>query len=454
MARVSTHGARQNKKPFPFLRLPHPVLVRVFSYKGVLPVQNLTICKALLPATLDALFAFARLVTPTQLRMFCLALARQPAFLRSVRGLRIGSAGKVYAGKGEENWDEAGEGSEGLARLFGDCESGQGDTLPVNSGLVKALVSRLPLLTDLKLSTVSLVAIFFDVDFLKHGPLPLPALRVLRLKICTHEGLNMPQAASLLHNLSEYLPSLHTLYLSRTIYSMPLDLLNLSPASRLPPRSWPLETFALCLVTLKPEIRNAFSAFSSLTRLVLRILERPYAKLMDDLARLPPTLRELVLNWGVSCPGKHQPDSLPRFGGSVQPYFPHLQQLLLAGDIVDASTFALLHTFPSLASLTLGVHTQIIADRLLALVDDVEALPLLDELVVDICACPPPSLKFPSSRQPLKRRPIWPREFGYSEAKRLIEAADEAGVELSGTVLCAARSCDKADGHDCPRWYR
>ncbi|BGP17422.1 hypothetical protein JCM10213_003296 [Rhodosporidiobolus nylandii] len=447
------HGAkkvvRKQKKAFPLLRLPPALLTRIFSYEDVMAPNTVALCKALLPYTLAGLHAEVALSAPAQFRQFRQSLSQHPPLSKALVALTV-ECGSPSLTQGPRIELEKGD----SPAIEEDGFSDNACILSLHLSPLQRLLLRLPELTYLSLSSASAVSSVLDERFWQYEP--LRQVKTLALALATEEDWGMLEAAACCRILLEFLPSLRSLTFTRNLYDMPLHLLNLSPAVHLPPRSWHLQHFEMLGAMVGPETRNLFTSWTpTLTNLRLLIVDPPYADFMTDLVRLPPSIEHLALSFGFLCPQGPSVLPGPKLREGTTLYFPNLETLMLGGDIVSSATFAFIFATPSLVSIGFEPHVQLEADKLLAMVQDASVLPKLESLYIGICTCDGRESRFaPSRRPPWRRRPVWPRRFGYSDAKRLIETADKADIELEGNVLCGARCCDAGDGHKCPGWYK
>lgn len=313
------------------------------------------------------------------------------------------------------------------------------------------MLKQLSSLIALHLTGEWLILGIFDEAFLQEDV--FETVRILKLELHDGEDYDNPAAATLSRDLAQHL-SLSRLSFTGNCVELPLDLLNLSPSVALPPRSWSLEDFSLnLLVLIGPESRNLFSAFANLSSLYVTTL-MVHDDFMRDLAFLPPTLTSLTLLFGVTCPG--DPDLVvphPAFGeyGDLAPHFPNLIDLTLGGDIVKLATFDFIRTsLPSLLLLTFKAHTRLSYEPLLAILENSSGEgPNICLLEIDICSCQPGKPLAGRAR----RQPQWPPDFGIEDAEDLIDFADDEGIEMLGTILCATRQCEGVE-HECARFYK
>ncbi|BGP17371.1 hypothetical protein JCM10213_003415 [Rhodosporidiobolus nylandii] len=449
-------GARKQKKASPLLTLPPAILSQILAYKGVISAKNVALNRALLPYTLHAMFSYVRLTTAEQLSRFCAALVRQPDLVEKVEALHIGpQSGKNYKAPDESAWAMKGESESLFAELLSSSRRSRPPYSPTtfvaNLNLLGTLVSSLPNLTHLSLIGHALLSLLTDVSYLQEKP--LSRVQILEIKLLLFQDWNFPAAETVLHDLAIHLPHLRTLYIRHNMRLLPLTLLNVSSSAILPPRAWPLHSFVLKCILTPPEFRTLLSAFSSpsLTSLTLTLAMGPYAGFMADLARLPHSLRVLRFYFGTQC-GEPDRKPFPSFASDGSLHLPNLEHLVLSGNIVSAATFETIRSFPSLRHLEFGPHARFTAGSLLPLVADTKALPLLACLHLDICECRVPDLA--PLRQSKRLRPVWQAEFGSVDAGRVVRAAEERGLWVEGTVLCALKRCEVSNWHECPGWYK
>lgn len=185
-----------------------------------------------------------------------------------------------------------------------------------------------------------------------------------------------------------------------------------------------------------------------------------YPGIFENLARLPPTLRDLVILLGLPghgpFPPSHQsqipvgvtPLAQTLFGPTSPPLdFPQLERLSLHGNIVCPASFAGVRRFPRIEHLTLGAETSFSPTDVDSLLPPA-GLPSFRSLALDLGTCEPVERKC----LPLKRRSsAWPSALarGADVARELFRRAEEAGVRIAGTVRCARGECDEGDGHGC-----
>lgn len=265
-----------------------------------------------------------------------------------------------------------------------------------------------------------------------------------------------PYLAQLVH-----LPALEFLSLGAVTADLALNLLNLDPAFALAPRSLHIKHLYLPTTILMPGQLRTFAAAlgTALTSFELDALVL-LTDLDDVLIRLPPSLVCLVVRLGSShCPNQYRSTVAGTIGAPALD-LPNLVSLELKGDIVSASTLAGIERLEHLERLFLGEHTQYDLAALLALLPrpdtDADADPPtsprpLRRLTLNICACPPDEEDLVRAKP--GSAPRWPRGFGAHDARELLREAGARGVELEGSVRCAARACEGGgEGSACAVW--
>ncbi|GAA6019605.1 hypothetical protein JCM10207_006941 [Rhodosporidiobolus poonsookiae] len=421
------------------VHLPPSLLDNIFSRPDVVTLDNVCICKRLLPHTLAALCTVVDLNLPSHLALFVATLVRRPSLFASVEDLLLNN----YE---DDEWESGGYGQ--IEDALGGGERILPSWLPkVGIGLAQELLTRLPNLRGLAIGTPVLAPILECEE-------PISPVRSLLLSLPPSGEDDEPTAWpwTALANAAATFPSLTSLTLSGNEYSLPLTLVNVSPKAELPARACNFSTFNLVRCQhVGPDMRHLVAWFShSLTRLEIRA-NHVYDRLMDDLALLPPSLVVINLELGFDCPDYCRTHGYPKLAANdaVLPLdLPSLHHLHLCGDILSAPSFAFLRSCPQLRCIRIGRHAQFTLEDLLSLSPAHNDRDEGVTLTVDLCACTDPS------SWSTRRRPFWPKGFGYSDAKRLVEVAESVGFRLYGTVRCAVRQCTPEDGHDCPKWYR
>ncbi|GAA6040260.1 hypothetical protein JCM8097_009390 [Rhodosporidiobolus ruineniae] len=232
----------------------------------------------------------------------------------------------------------------------------------------------------------------------------------------------------------------------------PLPLLNLSPYSRLDPRSLKLTrmVFSGAGAVCSASYRNFFAACSnSLTSFQLTAETIP-SSFLDDLALLPPSLQSLTLCFGRSCPNAHSNPPFPQLD-DLPPSFPKLENLSLYSNVLRQ--IESLTELTQLKSLHLGFHACWTPSGLTALLPP--ALPHLKTLTANLCICPAetaPSntLHLPGQRpwKPLPKKEENPCLTDWlRDTEELLRAADRVGVDVEGSLRCEIGMCRVGPGH-------
>ncbi|GAA6036784.1 hypothetical protein JCM8097_003477 [Rhodosporidiobolus ruineniae] len=316
------------KTPF-ILRLP-PHLLRLILCDEDCPVTlaNLTICKALLPYTIEALYHDIALVHPVTLAKFDARTRAQPKLLELI--CRCG-----FEDPSTRNPEAPGAVNEARRRL------GRGKSRHSSPPSTFSLTDDIALLPRLA---------------------AFPGLRTLEM--------------STPDSLDEDFP--------------PLPHLNTQPELYLAPRSLALVEIALegPATSLPPDYRALFMACRRLTQFELVCAALP-PSFASDLSLFPPSLRSLTLKIGRPCPDYGSAgeslsveDTFPKLD-DILPSFPHLHQLSLQGYLLQSLDS--LCALPRLAHLSLGPHTRCLPSSLLRLLPP--ALPSLSDLVIHLCTC-------------------------------------------------------------------
>ncbi|BGP41309.1 hypothetical protein JCM10449v2_005286 [Rhodotorula kratochvilovae] len=306
-------------------------------------------------------------------------------------------------------------------------------SIVVGVGLLKDIVRRLVNLDALGVTGSALFSPLLCRSFLEELPYPRLKLLVLLRTAAIVEDV-LPDTLG--HNVA-LIPSLKTFLLDGLSAGMPTDLLNLSPASSIAPRSLRLESF--CLMRgplLLSEIRSLLQALAIGIKSV--ILEACHAHAERTL--------ELAL--------KHGPPLQPLKLVAVPWYFPILADLRLEGDIIAPETFDVLLSLPSLLTPTLGAHTCFATPPLIA---SLRANDTLKTLYLHVCGCVPTAKRASSSRKTRRvpaPRPVWREGFGAADAHAIVRACNEERVAVGGTFVCAARVVPPERPHECRGWCK
>ncbi|GAA6049364.1 hypothetical protein JCM3770_007309 [Rhodotorula araucariae] len=481
--------------------LPPDILQRIFHDEGAIKFDNFLLCKSLLPHTLAALYTTVVLVTVYDFTEFCGALQCQPSLTQHVRNLMLISDTIYGTGGKDSPWhpDRGHIGGGQLGRNQKELEDRKHrpydpGSLIVGPGLLKDLCRILPGLQTLQIFGVHVWRPLFSRSFLEENPFRhlvtvelFPPLNIDEPDIYTPEG------AAIFKNLA-LIPSLRTFVMRGGTQGLPLNLLNLAPASSLAPRSLFLQTVAVDdFVSLGPESRVLFSALRPGLRALNVSSLTLYPSFMDDLQRLPPTIEALSVRLGDSCPSflLAPPSRGPTFSSSaLASALPALQHLHLSGPLLSPESIPrVIQRLPALYSLSLGPHSQVDGEQLTGLLSaSAPGSPQIRALALDICACTGPSPAAASSssssssspkkgaaaalssgpRRALPKRPPasasasapssssaprWPPGLTALQVRAIAQVAPE--VELRGSTLCAAGLCggDGAWGHRCPETW-
>ncbi|BGP17415.1 hypothetical protein JCM10213_003302 [Rhodosporidiobolus nylandii] len=446
--------ARKQKKPILLLRLPPALLTRIFSYAGVVSLSNIALCRGLMPFTLAGLYYDVQLLSPDAVKQFAASLLRRPDLAAAVATMRVS-----ITAEDEQRLQGVGvmDSQHTFAELLAAGEGIPYDPtrLLLSSQLVQGVLKSLVNMQCLVVEGAALAGGVLTSDFLSRLPQKCLHLGVaLRLR----QDWSFDNSRALLRNVANTLPSLSSFALRRNLRDLPITLLNLPSGFDLAPRSWTLEVFILLdLIILSPAVRSLYSSFASLRSLYLTTYYI-YDDFWDDLVRLPPSLQTLDLCIGLPCAmTAHLPPHLPNLPKLKAEHilaFPNLQTLGLSGNILSPSAWPILHTFPRLRRIALGTHVELTLPSLQAILDDADDLPDLAVLQIDICECGDRAPRVSSARARPPRRPQWPTDFCFADARKLLSAAKEQGIVVCGTVLCAAKSCNAENGHPCPGWYK
>ncbi|BGP17436.1 hypothetical protein JCM10213_003281 [Rhodosporidiobolus nylandii] len=445
--------ARKQKKPFLLLRLPPAVLTRIFSHTGVISLSKISLCRKLLPFTLAGLYHDVQLSIPDAVEQFAASLLRRPDLAAAVAAMRVSiTAEDEQRLRGDGGTDSQLTFAELLAA--GEAIPYDPTRLSLSTQLMQDILKSLVNMQSLVVDGAALAGGVLTSDFLAQLP---KKVRDLGIAIHLHQDWSFVNSRALMRNVATTLPSLSSFALRRNFRDLPITLLNLPSGLDLAPRSWSLDALLLVdLLTLGPAVRSLYSSFASLRAFYLSTYG-VYDDFWDDLVRLPPSLETLDLCIGLPCGLAAQfarlPD-LPKLNAEHVLALPNLTTLKLRGDILSPSAWPILHTFLRLRLIALGTHVELTLPSLQAILDDADDLPDLAVIQIDICECGDRAPRVSSARARPPRRPQWPTDFCFADARKLLSAAKEQGIVVCGTVLCAAKSCNPENGHPCPGWYK
>ncbi|BGP17537.1 hypothetical protein JCM10213v2_005570 [Rhodosporidiobolus nylandii] len=391
----------QNGLGVPFLHLPPSVLLQILAYDGVLTSMNLSICKALLPVALEALYISCELDGRPQIARFAAALIHKP----KLRDLLSDSL------------------SFAAARPFDPL------SVTVGAGLLQDLFRSMPRLRQLHLWIKPLLSTLLSQAYLASNP--LPRVRSLLVSVCRNEPWGGPGEMAFCLRL-QMLPALRVFaFVLHDNPQLPLALLNVDTSTRLPSRSWDVESVQLSRgACIGPEARHLFAAFSDLRRLLVNSNALAPA-FPSDLALLPSTLRALTLQIGPTCPDYDREAILPKLDSLA--YFHNLEHLHISGDIVTYETYESLPRLPRLRCLLLGRHTLLDAPEFASFLDfnSPSSLSSLELLTLNVCRCPDAS---PAPTTSKKRSIRWPTSLSLADGRELAKRCQTIGIHLRGTI--------------------
>lgn len=315
------------------------------------------------------------------------------------------------------------------------------DRLRPDDALLRDLLRRLTSLEQVLLFGRARLCAVLDEPFLREGA--LDSVNTFRCHLNGSEDWDDAEAVETCRRL-QLLPSLDLVGFGRNYTGMPLSLDNTLPRYRLEPRSWTLTTVTFDEMSeVGPSIKHLFASLKpGFKRLRIEAL-RCYDGLARDMALVPSTVEIVDINFGSRC-WIYDGGPIPSFDNVFTPArFPHLKHLHIGGPLLDATHIPSLGDLPTLKCLALGFHLPLSGAALLSLLEK-GSLPI-KHLALQICACPDPT------RRKARPRPRWHAEFGSADARTVWRAAERAGVEIDGSITCAIKKCDLADGHACWR---
>ncbi|GAA6036742.1 hypothetical protein JCM8097_003455 [Rhodosporidiobolus ruineniae] len=426
------HGAART--PF-ILRLPPHLLRRIFL-DPVKPIklENLTICRALLAYTLQALYSYVDLIDPG-------APAR---FARCTRGRR-----EVL----------------GLVKICSYCADPNPDTISLgdlDSKLVEnverdAVAEALYAMSNLEILIVrgkeAARRLFLDPLYLLMQPWPLLSA-VTMVENHDYPGEWSDADAAILPRIAR-LPSLVVVAYS-TISPQPSSLpplptLNSNPVLYMPQRSLSLRSIVLSAwqSTAVPDYRPLYAALRDcLDTFTLALAALPRSSI-EHFTYLPPSIRTLVLDIGYRCPDGDRNSKLSFYAiDGVFSSFPFLERLTIAGNVLDDASA--LSTLNHLAHLTLGPHTFFLPSQLATLLPP--TLPALKSLILHLCSCPtePDGSRtvFSFVDRPCGRGPVrLVREELKRDTEDLLRQSERVGIVVDGTLRCGIAMCRSGEVH-------
>ncbi|GAA6010063.1 hypothetical protein JCM10207_007541 [Rhodosporidiobolus poonsookiae] len=444
------------------LHLPLSVLQRIFTTSVVTPA-NFLICKALLPATLGALYHNAHIHSRRTLVNFAAALTRNPHCLEHVHVLEVDFADEPRRDVPLEEGPD-----EGLVEDLVRAKAGrraaafEPNRWKATPAVFRTLVHALKHLSSLDITGSPLFRALMSLDSThKTWPVHFGALFI---DFIEDDDLTASDKAAAFCRLFTDFPSMEALFIGMWgSTTLPLTLLNLSPSTTLPARSSHLRHVEIKHARwLGPELRHLTAALgSSLTALALCSLSA-HPRLNDDLDVLPTSLVNLRIELGPTCPvapSSSRPP-IPHLDPSVLVRLPNLSHLHLSGNVLLPPDLLRLRALPRLVSLTLGEHVALAAEPLAAWVfADTYAAPgdrvsPLAFLTLNVCVCPPWSSDALARHRQRQRgdaslRARWPAKLPREKAGDVVRAARKAGIVVDGSLVCALKMCDEEDGHEC-----
>lgn len=316
--------------------------------------------------------------------------------------------------------------------------------------LLRHLFELLPNLRDLLICNKILLHRIFKLDFVARGH--FKALKFVNVTVAIHhaawEDYDTPEDRDICALLAR-LPALESLEFSGNDEGMPCPS-SIEPSTvELVPRSWSLETFRFARMDTLGEFGSVCRAFNhALTTLRISTLEF-FPTLRDDLLFLPDSLTTLDIVYGSEDCGGHffiPPPLLPTIDNALL-QLTNLEYLKLNGPLVSRSFWSSVRKLRKLKHLIVGYHLHLVGKDLLALVSGPERLDRLHCLHLNLCHCPI------DPEEDLTRRPRWEEEFKLVDANKILRALERAGIKTGGNLQCAARFCDRNDGHECSRKY-
>ncbi|GAA5999816.1 uncharacterized protein JCM10292_003755 [Rhodotorula paludigena] len=426
-----------------FSSLPLAVLFKIFMYKGVLTPANLAISRTLFPVALVVFYVDVELTSRAAIERFGASLRSRPDVLLAVRHLVL---------------------RDGLTHLMGSSLNALRATLES----VKDVFRRMSRLKALSLDGYVFCEVFLARQF-READAPWP--RLVQLEVSSGLSLRGDVAPDLCHNLL-YLPTLRKLLFVGVAMTMHTSLLNFNPSIHLPARSLGILhlEFSECF-NVFADVRILFQALSSVRVLVFDGWTF-YPNFVQDLALLPPTLQVLGIYVGARYCHSTTTDMPLGFRDSIRMsgdekrlvasqapklaavnwHFRELDILTLDGPVITPDTFDLVRTLPRLRLLRLGAHAPFDVPRLLDFLANPPAQ--LVCLSLDLCECETPADRAlarvaalskprrravtssaPSARPP--RSPRWPGWLSEADAKAILKACAQGGIELEGPVACA-----------------
>lgn len=229
---------------------------------------------------------------------------------------------------------------------------------------------------------------------------------------------------------------------------MPWEEPNQPSTLELAHGTWSLERFVLASMDTVGELRTVFHSFTQalITLRISTLLCSPTFR--DDLLLLPESLTTLDIVYGTEDCGTSSfipPPLSPTIDDALL-RLTNLEYLKLNGPLVSRSFWSSVGKLRKLEHLIVGYHLHMVGKDLLALVSGPERLTRLHCLRLNLCHCP-------VDPEDKTRRPRWEEEFKLVDANKILRALKKEGIQTGGNLQCAARFCDRDDGHKCSRQY-
>ena len=313
--------------------------------------------------------------------------------------------------------------------------------------LFRDMFTRLPNLTYLHLCGQALISSLFRCDDQRLRRL-LPRLKIVHLYPRAGGNEDYSIEDRLLCSRLSRLARLGTVTFKRNTSNQPFVEAH-QPASTasLPPGSWGLEELDLVKMQRIGDLGTLFRSFNASLRSIHLESTCYYSTLVDNLLLLPRTLQSLFLQYGSG----HCSAQLAKASLSIENPLPpidealyrltNLSSLILIGPVVSSEVYRTFSRLQKLTFLALDHHVPLDGVEILSLVSGPRLLPLLNRIHVNICHCPDEKNGI--------RRPRWTEKFSLTHANKCLRKMGSKGIEAEGNWKCAARFCDRGDGHDC-----
>ncbi|GAA5833129.1 hypothetical protein JCM5353_004242 [Sporobolomyces roseus] len=424
-----------------FELLPHDIILKIFNECNLdsrCP-ELLRLSHQLLPVSLEAFYSKVDLFSTPQYVKFYAAIRHRPRLGEWVRLLVVSANKHCLHWRIPEDLNMeldpkvSAVASRKLAKVKKEEQKkkskGIEKWLPLSNGefdpslfvfcgeLFRDIFLRLPNLTNLYLRGQALTSCLFHCDDTLLRKL-LPRLRIANFYPRAEEEEDYSLEDRLLCSRLSRLGRLETVTFQRNHDNQPFVESN-QPASSisLPPGSWNLEDLKLVKMRRIGDLRTLFQSFGSSLRSIHLDSVGYYSTLVDNLLYLPRTLQSLFALYRLT----------------------NLTNLILVGPVVSSDVYSALCRLEKLTFLALDLHVPLDGVEILSLISGPRQLPFLNRIHVNICHCPVEGI----------RRPRWTLEFTLKHASKCLREMKKRGIEAEGNWKCAARFCDRKDGHDC-----